>query len=84
MLSTSFFVVSIPSGNWNHAVLLRHPQRLHRVHSHFFMVALGVTEGGFLLPELLPALAVDGRQHIKIEPALEKSSAGLYVQAEKF
>ena len=39
------------------------PQRLHRVHSHFFMVVLGVIEGGFLLPELLAALAVDVRQH---------------------
>ena len=39
------------------------PQRLHRVHSHFFVIVLGMTEGGFLLPELLPALAVDvGRQ----------------------
>ena len=27
------------------------------------MVVLGVTEGSFLLPELLPALAVDVRQH---------------------
>ena len=35
------------------------PKRLHRVHSHFFMIVLGVTEGGFLLPELLAALAVD-------------------------
>ena len=24
------------------------PQRLHRVHSHFFVVVLGVAEGGFL------------------------------------
>ena len=39
------------------------PQRLHRVHSHFFMIVLGVTEGGFLLPELLAALAVDVRRH---------------------
>ena len=39
------------------------PKRLHRVHSHFFMIVLGVTEGGFLLLELLPALAVDVRQH---------------------
>ena len=38
------------------------PQRLHRVHSHFFMVVLGVTEGGFLLPQLSPALAVDVRR----------------------
>ena len=35
------------------------PQRLHRVHSHFFMIVLGMAEGGFLLPELLAALAVD-------------------------
>ena len=35
------------------------PKRLHRVHSHFFMIVLGMTEGGFLLPELLAALAVD-------------------------
>ena len=35
------------------------PKRLHRVHSHFFVIVLGVTEGGFLLPELLAALAVD-------------------------
>ena len=35
------------------------PQRLHRVHSHFFVIVLGMTEGGFLLPELLAALAVD-------------------------
>ena len=27
------------------------------------MIVLGMTEGGFLLPELLPALAVDVRQH---------------------
>ena len=39
------------------------PQRLHRVHSHFFVIVLGVTEGGFLLPELLAALAVDVRLH---------------------
>ena len=38
------------------------PQRLHRVHSHFFVIVLGMTEGGFLLPELLPALAVDVRR----------------------
>ena len=37
------------------------PKRLHRVHSHFFMIVLGMTEGGFLLPELLPALAVNVR-----------------------
>ena len=28
-------------------------------HCPFFVIVLGVTEGGFLLPELLPALAVD-------------------------
>ena len=39
------------------------PQRLHRVHSHFFVIVLGMTEGGFLLLELLPALAVDVRRH---------------------
>ena len=39
------------------------PKRLHRVHSHFFMIVLGVTEGGFLLPELLAALAVDVQRH---------------------
>ena len=39
------------------------PKRLHRVHSHFFMIVLGMAEGGFLLPELLPALAVDVRRH---------------------
>ena len=38
------------------------PKRLHRVHSHFFMIVLGMTEGGFLLPQLLPALAVDVRR----------------------
>ena len=35
------------------------PQRLHRVHSHFFVIVLGMTEGGFLLLELSPPLAVD-------------------------
>ena len=39
------------------------PKRLHRVHSHFFMIVLGMAEGGFLLPELSPALAVDIRWH---------------------
>ena len=39
------------------------PKRLHRVHSHFFMIVLGVAEGGFLLPELLAALAVDVQRH---------------------
>ena len=38
------------------------PKRLHRVHSHFFMIVLGMTEGVFLLPELLPALTVDVRR----------------------
>ena len=39
------------------------PKRLHRVHSHFFVIVLGMTEGGFLLPELLPALTVDLQRH---------------------
>ena len=39
------------------------PKRLHRVHSHFFMIVLGMTEGGFLLPELLAALAVNMQRH---------------------
>ena len=41
------------------------PKRLHRVHSHFFMIVLGMTEGGFLLPELLAALAVNMQRHIR-------------------
>ena len=32
-------------------------------HCPFFVIVLGVTEGGFLLPELLAALAVDVRRH---------------------
>ena len=32
-------------------------------HCPFFVIVLGVTEGGFLLPELLPALAVDMQRH---------------------
>ena len=32
-------------------------------HCPIFVIVLGVTEGGFLLPELLAALAVDVRQH---------------------
>ena len=32
-------------------------------HIPIFVIVLGVAEGGFLLPELLPALAVDVRQH---------------------
>ena len=32
-------------------------------HCPIFVIVLGVTEGGFLLLELLPALAVDVRQH---------------------
>ena len=39
------------------------PQRLHRVHLHFFVIVLGMAEGGFLLLELLPALAVDVQRH---------------------
>ena len=32
-------------------------------HIPIFMIVLGMAEGGFLLPELLAALAVDVRQH---------------------
>ena len=32
-------------------------------HYPVLMIVLGVTEGGFLLPELLAALAVDVRRH---------------------
>ena len=32
-------------------------------HIPIFVIALGMTEGGFLLPELFAALAVDVRQH---------------------
>ena len=32
-------------------------------HIPIFVIVLGMTEGGFLLLELLPALAVDVRQH---------------------
>ena len=32
-------------------------------HCPFFVIVLGVTEGGFLLPELLAALAVDLQRH---------------------
>ena len=32
-------------------------------HCPFFVIVLGMAEGGFLLPELSPALAVDVRRH---------------------
>ena len=32
-------------------------------HIPIFVIVLGVTEGGFLLPELLPALAVNMQRH---------------------
>ena len=32
-------------------------------HCPFFVIVLGMAEGGFLLPELLAALAVDVRRH---------------------
>ena len=32
-------------------------------HIPIFVIVLGMAEGGFLLPELLPALAVDMRWH---------------------
>ena len=31
----------------------------------FFVIVLGMTEGGFLLPELLAALAVNMQRHIR-------------------
>ena len=33
------------------------------VHRPIFVIVLGMTEGGFLLPEFLPALAVDVQRH---------------------
>ena len=33
------------------------------VHRPIFVIVLGMAEGGFLLPELLPALAVNMRRH---------------------
>ena len=33
------------------------------VHRPILVIVLGMTKGGFLLPELLPALAVDIRWH---------------------
>lgn len=33
-------------------------------HCPIHMIVLGMTEGGFLLPELLAALAVDVRRHV--------------------
>ena len=65
------------------------PQRLHRVHSHFFVIVLGVAEGGFLLPELLPALAVNVRwrgrsvAHRRIVRHLLHSTAKLHSTAHK-
>ena len=32
-------------------------------HCPFFVIVLGMAEGGFLLPELLPALAVNMQRH---------------------
>lgn len=32
-------------------------------HCPIFVIVLGMTEGGFLLPELLPALAVNMQRH---------------------
>ncbi len=32
-------------------------------HIPIFVIVLGMTEGGFLLPEFLPALAVDVQRH---------------------
>ena len=33
------------------------------VHRPIFVIVLGMAEGGFLLPELLPALAVNMQRH---------------------
>ena len=65
------------------------PKRLHRVHSHFFMIVLGMAEGGFLLPELLAALAVDVQRrgcsvaHRRIVRHLLHSTAKLHSTAHK-
>ena len=65
------------------------PQRLHRVHSHFFMVVRSVSEGGFLLPEILPALAVNVRwrgrsvAHRRIVRHLLHSTTKLHSAAHK-
>ena len=65
------------------------PKRLHRVHSHFFMIVLGMTEGGFLLLELLPALAVNVRwrgrsvAHRRIVRHLLHSTAKAHSAAHK-
>ena len=64
-------------------------QRLHRVHSHFFVIVLGVAEGGFLLPEILPALAVNVRwrgrsvAHRRIVRHLLHSTTKLHSAAHK-
>ena len=53
------------------------------------MIVLGMTEGGFLLPELLAALAVDVRQHSRsgacrcIDRHLLHSTAKLHSAAHK-
>ena len=40
-------------------------------HCPIFVIVLGVTEGGFLLPELLAALAVDVQSYRKIREGYE-------------
>ena len=58
-------------------------------HCPIFVIVLGVAEGGFLLPELLPALAVNVRwrgrsvAHRRIVRHLRHSTAKLHSTAHK-
>ena len=58
-------------------------------HCPIHMIVLGMTEGGFLLLELLPALAVDVRRHSRciarrcIDRHLLHSTAKLHSAAHK-
>ena len=58
-------------------------------HCPIFVIVLGVAEGGFLLPELLPALAVNVRwrgrsvAHRRIVRHLLHSTAKLHSTAHK-
>ena len=59
------------------------------VHRPIFVIVLGMTEGGFLLPELLPALAVNVRwrgcsvAHRRIVRHLLHSTAKLHSAVHK-
>ena len=59
------------------------------VHRPIFVIVLGMTEGGFLLPELLPALAVNVRwrgrsvAHRRIVRHLLRSTAKAHSVAHK-